>query len=225
MIVEIAHAGRTVRTDNWREFIEFATPDQARICLTTLLCGRPVLIVTGHFGNWELSCYVLGLLGFPGYAIARPLDNPFVDSWLRRWREQTGSKMIAKKGDFDRIEEVLKAGNILATLGDQDAGARGIFVDFFNRAASTHKAVALLAIEHNVPMLVTGTVRVGMKYRLCIEDLIEPGEFADRIDPVRAITERFTSALERMIRRHPEQYFWLHRRWKHQPPVRKKKAA
>src|SRR5205085_11965591 len=116
-----------------------------------LLSGRPVLCVTGHFGNWELAGYSLGLVGCPTHAIARPLDNPYVDRFLRTFRERTGQKLLAKRGDFDNMEKLLQDGGLLATLADQDAGQRGIFVDFFGRPASTHKAVALMAIRYNVP--------------------------------------------------------------------------
>ncbi len=227
MIVEIVHLDRRIHIMNWRDHLEYATPEEGERVVRAYLCGRPVLLVTPHFGNWEFSSYVMGILGFKMFAIARPLDNPYLDAWMRRWREATGQKMIAKKGEYERIEEALKAGNVLGTLGDQDAGARGLFVNFFSRPASTHKAVALLAIEYNVPMLVLGAARVGepMRYRVYVEDVIDPADYPVRSEAVKAITERFTQALERLIRRHPEQYFWLHRRWKHQPPVRKAKAA
>ena len=227
MIVEIIYLGRKIRTGNWHKYLEYASPEQAKICLSTLLCGKPVLLVTGHFGNWELSGYIQALLGFPGYAIARPLDNPHLEAWLRRWREERGQKIIAKKDEFDRIEDALKTGNFLATLGDQDAGAKGLFVNFFNRPASTFKAIALLAIEHKVPIMVIVCARIAepIRYRLYVEEVIDPDDFATSPNAIRAITQRFTDALERLIRKHPEQYFWLHRRWKHQPPASKKKAA
>jgi KDO2-lipid IV(A) lauroyltransferase len=97
-----------------------------------------------------------------------------------------------------------------------------MFVDFFNRPASTHKAVALLALQHDALMVVLGIPRVGTPMQFCleVEDLIDPRDYAgERGRAVRAMTERFTRALERLARRHPEQYFWLHRRWKHQPPA------
>src|SRR5439155_24033559 len=102
-----------------------------------------------------------------------------------------------------------------------------LFVAFVGRPASTHKAIALLALEHNVPMLVMGVPRISepMRYRVEVEDVILPEVHAGQRDAVRAMTERFTSALERLVRRHPEQYFWLHRRWKHQPAARKGKRA
>src|SRR6516162_300607 len=126
-----------------------------------MLSGRPVMIVTGHFGNWEMAGYGLGLLGFTTHAIARRLDNPYLDAFLGTFRKKTGQTILAKDGDFDRIQAVLKANGALATLADQDAGQRGLFVDFFGRPASTHKAIALLALEHRVPLAVTGTYKVS----------------------------------------------------------------
>jgi KDO2-lipid IV(A) lauroyltransferase len=189
--------------------------------------GRSFLLVTGHLGNWEMTGYIFGLLGFRTYAIARPLDNPFLDRFLRRFREAAGQTILAKKGDFVAIQSVLDSGGVLATLADQDAGARGLFVEYFGRPASTHKAIALLALEHRVPLMVAATVRVGepMRYRVYLEDLILPEEYVGRPDAVRALTQRYTTALERLVRRAPEQYFWLHRRWKHQPAAKKAKRV
>ena len=183
-----------------------------------------MLVVTGHFGNWEVAGMAFGLVGFQSHAIARPLDNPYVDQFLRSFRERTGQKLLAKHGDFANIEAILKSGGILATLADQDAGPRGLFVDFFGHPASTHKAVALLALEHNVPMVVLGTPKCEGIYRLWGIDVIYPEDYADARDPIKEITQRFTAGLEQMIRQSsPEQYFWVQRRWKHAPPERKKK--
>jgi KDO2-lipid IV(A) lauroyltransferase len=100
-------------------------------------------------------------------------------------------------------------------------------VDFFGRPASTHKAIALLALEHRVPLLVVGVRKVGepLRYEVRAEDHILPEDYDGRTDAVRAMTQRFTAALERVVRASPEQYFWLHRRWKHQPVQRKEKRA
>jgi KDO2-lipid IV(A) lauroyltransferase len=116
---------------------------------------------------------------------------------------------------------------MLTLLGDLLAVKMACWVNFFGRPASTHKAVALLAIEHNVPIIVMTAARLDkpLQYYGMVEDIIYPEEYAGRADAVRAITQRYTTALERMVRLFPEQYFWLHRRWKHQPPVKKAKAA
>ena len=106
----------------------------------------------------------------------------------------------------------------MATLADQDAGERGLFVDFFGRPASTHKAIALLALEHRVPLLVVLARNTGapLRYQIEVAELILPEDYENQPDAVRAITQRFTMALERGVRQSPQQYFWLHRRWKHQ---------
>jgi KDO2-lipid IV(A) lauroyltransferase len=97
-----------------------------------------------------------------------------------------------------------------------------LFVDFFGRPASTHKAVALLALEHNVPMVVGGAPKIDGKYHFWAIDVIYPEEYEKTPEGIRAITQRFTSGLEAMVRQAPEQYFWVHRRWKHAPRERKK---
>jgi KDO2-lipid IV(A) lauroyltransferase len=228
LLMEIIHLSRHLRPKSWRHHLNLL--DSPRL-VRQLLSGRPLLFLTGHFGNWELGGYVLGLLGMRTHAIARPLDNDYLDRFLRTFRERTGQKILAKHGDFDAMQDLLASGGMLATLGDQDAGERGLFVDFFGRPASTHKAIALLALQYNVPMIVIGALRtqpgetppegpgVGtpLYYDVVIEDILLPEDFAGQANAVPAITQRFTAALERLIRRAPEQYFWLHRRWKHQP--------
>ncbi len=223
-LTEFAQMPRHIHVENWLRTMCLENADKTIDCLTS---GRPVLIVTGHFGNWEMAGYLLGLLGFTTHAVARELDNPHLDGLLRRWRERTGQKVLAKKGDFDEMQKVLEGGGVLATLADQDAGQRGQFVDFFGRPASTHKAVALMALEYNVPLLVVGTPKSGDPTRYAIRalDVIRPEEYEGRPDAIRAITQRFTLALEGVIREFPGQYFWFHRRWKHQPPQRKAKKV
>jgi KDO2-lipid IV(A) lauroyltransferase len=223
VILEIARLPLLLRVGNWRRRAELIGGDQI---LGRLTAGKSLLIVTGHFGNWELAGYVLGLVGMRTYAVARPIDNPYLDRFVRQLRERTGQRILTKKGDFDRMQELLQQGAVIATLGDQDAGARGLFVEFFNRPASTHKAIALMALEFNVPLLVVGTPKIGepMKYQIVAEDCIDPAEYAGQPDAIAAITQRFTSALESIIRRYPEQYFWQHRRWKHQPRAKTRAA-
>jgi KDO2-lipid IV(A) lauroyltransferase len=220
LLVEMAHLPRRLHPNNWRQYLDLSAGQPLVECL---ISGRPLLIVTGHFGNWEMAGYVLGLLGFQAHAVARELDNPYLEDFLRRFRESTGQRLLSKRGDFDRMQEILDAGGLLATLGDQDAGQRGLYVDFFGRPASTHKAMALLCLQQGVPLIVMGTPKVAepMSYRVIAADLIRPEEYADRPDAVRAVTQRLTTALEGLARLYPEQYFWLHRRWKHQPKAGK----
>ncbi len=220
LVVEIALLPRKLRYHNWRRYASLAGD---RRLVRGLLGRRPLLIVTGHFGNWELAGFLLGALGFKTFAIARVLDNPHLERFLKTFRQRTGQALVAKKDDFGRLTAALKSGGKVATLGDQDAGPRGVFVEFFGRPASAHKAVALMAIEFDAVMAVCGTPRVGgpLQYETVCEEVIDPRDYAGRPDAVKAITRRYHAALERLIRRHPEQYFWLHRRWKTQPAAKK----
>jgi Kdo2-lipid IVA lauroyltransferase/acyltransferase len=220
MMVEIAVLPRRIHLYNWRR--STATQGFERL-VAAVLSGRPVMVVTAHFGNWEAAGYVSGVVGLKSFAIARVLDNPHLDRFLQTFRQKTGQTILSKTGDFERITAALETRSILSTLGDQDAGPKGLFVDFFNRPASTHKAVALLALQYDALMVVFGVPRIGtpMKFLWWIEDVIDTHDYAGRRGTaVKAITIRFTQAIERMVRQYPEQYFWLHRRWKHQPPVR-----
>ncbi len=224
LLVEIIFLNRKLHATNWRRHLEMINGHRI---VDALLSGRPLFLVTAHFGNWELGGSTLGLLGFPTYAIARELDNSYLENFLRTFRSRNGQGLLSKSRDFDKIQSILARQGVIATLGDQDAGQKGCFVDFFNRPASTHRAIALLSLEQNVPLLVVGLPRVGkgLDYHLLCEELIDPEEYRDRPDAVAAMTQRFTTVLERMIRQYPEQYFWLHRRWKHQPKARKGKQA
>ncbi|HLN28295.1 MAG TPA: lysophospholipid acyltransferase family protein [Gemmataceae bacterium] len=224
LLIEIIHLPRRMHITNWRDHLDLST---ARPFIACLLSDRPLLIVTGHFGNWEMGSYALGLLGFPCHAVARPLDNPYLDDFLRQFRERTGQKLLAKKGDFEQMQQILSGRGVLGTLADQDAGKRGLFVDFFGRPASTHKAIALLALQYRVPLIVLLTRNLGkpLHCRVEVEDLILPEHYEGQPDAVRAVTQRFTAALERGVSRAPAQYFWLHRRWKHEPTRSSRRAA
>jgi KDO2-lipid IV(A) lauroyltransferase len=224
ILVEMIQIPRRLHVNNWRRHLELVHGERVVDGLTS---GRAMLIVTGHFGNWEMAGYAMGMFGFRTYAVARRIDNPHLDKFLARFRSGTGQRILDKNTDYDRIQQVLRDGGAIAMLSDQDAGQRGMFVDFFGRPASTFKSIALLALEYNAALVVVGVPKVGepMRYQVVSEEVILPEHYADRPDAAKAITQRYTAALERLVRRAPGQYFWLHRRWKHQPPVKKLKKA
>lgn len=216
MLMEMLHIPRKLHTTNWRDRVELVGHEKA---VDRLLRGGPVILLSGHFGNWEMAGYLFGVFGFTPHAVARDLDNPHLDRFLRQFRERTGQRTIPKNGGYERIVEVLTGGGVVSFLADQDAGQRGLYVDFFGRPASTHKAIALLAIEHNAPVVVGYARRIGpgFRYEVGCEEVVDPAELGGTADDARLLTQRYTAALERIIRRSPEQYLWLHRRWKHQP--------
>lgn len=230
MLVEIVLLPRVIRVENYLDFIEVPHLEPF---VHGLINHRPALIVIGHHGNWEFAGYALGAMGFHTYAIARVLDNPYLNRFLNSFRQKTGQTIIAKKDDFERLNEALKQGGKVATLADQDAGPRGVFVNFFGRLASAHKAVALMAMEFDAVMIVAGIPRVGKgkgptqfssSFQVDCEEVIDPRDYVGQGDAVKQMTQRYHDALERIIRRHPEQYFWLHRRWKSRPAEKKAKA-
>jgi KDO2-lipid IV(A) lauroyltransferase len=217
MLMEILHTPRKICLENWRDHVVLVGHEPL---MDQLMTGkRPLIVLTGHYGNWELAGYVFGMFGFPTVSVARTLDNPYLERYLRSFRERTGQSLIPKTGGFDQMVAVLEQNRALTFLADQDAGQRGLYIDFFGRPASTHKAIALLAIEHQAPVAVGVARRIGpgFRYEIRCEEVIDPASLPGTTDDVRILTERYTNALERLIRQDPTQYLWLHRRWKHQP--------
>jgi len=215
--VEILFTTRLIHIDTWRRYVVL---DNFREVLDLLVRKQsPVLLLTGHYGNFEISNYVLGTLGFETTAIGRPLDNPYVNDWVMGVRQRQGSKIINKKGATDELTSVLEQNGVVGFVADQNAGSKGLFVDFFGRKASTYKSIALLAMEYNAPIAVGYARRLNNQFRFHVaaQDIIYPADWQVQDDPLRYITQRYTKALEDIIRQDPGQYWWVHRRWKTRP--------
>jgi len=221
LVVEVAQFSRFVTLENMYRIIEFRNKNDV---VQALCSGRPVIMLGGHFGNWETSIAAFGEFGFPMGIVARTLDNPYLDAWFRRFREHTGHAMIDRKGGGAEMVRRLQNGQHLALLGDQHAGVKGVYVDFFGRPASTFKSIALLALQYDALICVGYAIRLPdgehdspwVKYELGCEAVLDPREFTSA-DAIPELTQEYSAALERAIRRAPEQYFWVHRRWKGQP--------
>ena len=224
LVLEVAHTPRKIHQTNWREFVSLKNQKEL---VRALLDDRPTLIVTAHLGNFEVGGYVLGILGFPTYTIARTLDNPFLDRFVNRFRGGTGQRIIPKNGGYDQIVEVLSRGGTMTFLADQYAGAKGCWVEFFGRPASAHKAIALLALEHNARVSVSASRRRGRPMRFVLDNhaMIDPREDAGSLNTIPELTQWYTSRLEELICHAPGQYWWLHRRWKDTRRRRAKKKA
>lgn len=216
LAIDVLYTPKLVRKENWREYSYFVTAEHAKWLMKE---GKGMLMVTGHYANFEIMGYMLGLFGFNVYSIARPLDNRFVSKYLYGVRENAGQKIIDKKGATAMMDELIKDGATLCFIADQDAGRKGLFVDFFGRKASTYKSIGLLAIQYNIPIGVGYTRRVDNKFRfeVGVNRVIMPDEWADKEDPLMWITQEYTKAIEDFVRQDPSQYWWLHRRWKHRP--------
>lgn len=223
LVSEIIHLPRKLRLDNCVDMIEFRNkPDVVR----ALCSGRPAMVLSGHVGNWEMAVAIFGLFAFRMGVVAREMDNPWLEGWFLRFRKHTGHRPIPKNGGGGLMTAVMEHGGSLGLLGDQDAGPTGVFVDFFGRPASTHKSIALLAMEYNALICVGYAQRLNEplpngfpRFELGCETVVDPLDYTSA-DALREITQAYTSALERVICRAPEQYFWVHRRWKSVPKAR-----
>jgi KDO2-lipid IV(A) lauroyltransferase len=180
--------------------------------------GRGVLLFTGHLGNWELLSQVHGLLGMKMTAVARPIDNPWVDRMLNRLRSRTGIRVVHKRNAMRDMVRTLRAGEGVGLLIDQDARHQGIFVPFFGRPASTTPALALLALRTGAPVIPFSCLARGDgRYRIVYEPEVEVRASDDRDADVVRLTARCTAILEAWVRNDPARWLWMHRRWKTTP--------
>jgi Kdo2-lipid IVA lauroyltransferase/acyltransferase len=224
LVLEVAHTPRKIHETNWREFVQL---DNEADLVRALLDDRPTVVVSAHLGNFEVGGYVLGVLGFPTYTVARTLDNPYLDRFVNQFRGRTGQHIIPKVGGYDQILAVLAAGGTMAFLADQYAGSKGCWVNFFGRPASVYKAIALLALEHNARIAVTASRRLDqpMRFELVHHAMIDPQDVGNSLGTVRELTEWYTARLEELVRETPDQYWWLHRRWKDTRPKKPERKA
>ncbi len=216
LMVELLFTPRLVNVTTRARYIELHNTAKA----TELILRRKgVIMITGHFGNWEIVGYSVAAMGIKVHAVARPLDNPYANQWLLGVRELHGLKMIDKSGATSAVTDVLDNGGTIGFVADQNAGSKGIFVDFFGRKASTFKSIGLLAMQYEVPVVIFYGQRLNrpFRFRMGVRDIIYPEEWQAQNDTLRYITQRYTSALEAIVREAPEQYFWVHRRWKTRP--------
>jgi KDO2-lipid IV(A) lauroyltransferase len=177
--------------------------------------GHGVLALTAHLGNWELLAASTALMPVPLSAVVRPLDDPLLDGILMRFRARAGFEVIAKRSALADIRDALRRGRMVGVLLDQNASRReGVFAPFFGVPASTSKGLALIALRTGAPV-VPGFIRREGRGRHVVEFFPCVPPPADG-DPV-AFTRAFNEAIETAIRRTPEQWFWLHRRWKTRP--------
>jgi KDO2-lipid IV(A) lauroyltransferase len=180
--------------------------------------GRGIFFLTGHFGNWELLAATHGLAGFGLSVVVRPLDNPYLDNLIARARERSGLRAISKREAVQGVREALARGECIGILLDQDAGRSGVFVPFLGRPASTSRALAVLAIKTRAPVLPAFIHRLpDGGHELVLDPEIPLAITGDLDHDIRVNTARFTEAIERHVRAHPEQWFWVHRRWKSRP--------
>jgi len=179
----------------------------------------PSIFVTGHVGNWELLGLGLRHMGVPLHAVARIVDNPRIDRWTVERRNYFGIRMVARD-DLAAMHRVMRAAGALGFIADQNAGDRGAFVPFFGRLASAHRGPGALAIYYDAPVI-CGYARhlgPGLECKMECTDVIRPKDYRRHPDPIYYVAARIQRAIENIVRRWPQQYLWIHRRWKSRPP-------
>lgn len=219
---EIALAPRMIHDSNWRKYIYIR---DKKLMTRYLTDYRPLVAVSGHYGNFEMAGYATGLVGNPSYTIARKLDNPFLDKFVNHFRGTNGQFILPKDGSATMVQEVLESGGILTLLGDQHAGTKGCWVDFLGRAASCHKAVALFTLSGNAPMMVTYCRHTDkpMHFEVGCTGIADPLDMPDELRDVKSLTQWYNDRLGDAIHAEPEHYWWVHRRWKEKPVRQSKK--
>jgi Kdo2-lipid IVA lauroyltransferase/acyltransferase len=218
MAVELAHLPRLsaaqllemVQFEDeawWREAIEWER-------------STGVLILSGHFGNWELLVAAHGMRGHPIHLVHRAIANPLVDRWLHGLRARAGTQMIRKSGAGRGVLRALHERALLVLPIDQNSTrGLGVFVDFFGLPASTNSGMARIALRTDAPIVPAFIVREGRsaRHRVHVLPILEVERTGDFQEEVRRNTQRFTEVFEEMVRRHPEQWLWMHKRWKTRP--------
>ncbi|HNX31126.1 MAG TPA: lysophospholipid acyltransferase family protein [Holophaga sp.] len=180
--------------------------------------GKGFIVLTGHYGCWEAMSLMLNLKGSAFSVIGRKLDNPLLDPYLQKLRSRWGNRVILKRGAMREALQVLKQGEGVGFLLDQDALSGGIFIKFLGQWASTHSAAAVLAVKHEIPVLPVfswpnpdGSISVRID-----PHMIMP-RTGDRERDVWVATQIMTRCLEDQVRKDPRWWFWMHRRFKTRP--------
>jgi KDO2-lipid IV(A) lauroyltransferase len=204
--------------DNLSELVEVEGLEH---CLKALEKNKGVLLFGAHFGNWELGAIVLSLTVKPSVFIYRILDNPMLENLVTWARSCTGNIPLAKDFAMRSMLRHLKNNDILGILIDQNVSvAEGVFVDFFGRPACTTTGLALLALHTGAPVLPGHAVRLADgRYRVTFGEEVELVRTGDREQDVLVNTQNFTRIIENTVRQYPDQWFWVHQRWKTVMPI------
>jgi KDO2-lipid IV(A) lauroyltransferase len=182
--------------------------------------GRGVILLTGHIGAWELSVYAHSIYGHPMSFLARRIDNPLVERLAESYRARYGNRSIDKKGSVREVLKTLKSGGVVGILADLNTSCEeGVFCDFFGVQACTTAGVATLALRTGAVVLPGYLIwdEKARVHRLHFEPQVETINTGNQKEDVITNTARYAKVLESIIRRHPDQWLWIHRRWRTRP--------
>lgn len=197
------------------------TPDSRERIETALSQGHGVVLIQGHFGNWELVSITGALLGYPAVVLAREQGWPRLNRLITQYRESKGCRVVTKGFPIRELIRSLREGRIVGIVSDQDGGKSGVLAPFMGRLASTAPGAIALGLETGAPILPLFMVRTkGPGHTLLVGEPIQVSPGRPIQEQIREGLTQYLQALEQMIRQHPEQWLWLHRRWKSSPQRR-----
>lgn len=184
--------------------------------------GRGLLVLTAHFGNWGLLSSAFAALGYPVNVLTKPVKDPVLDAFWRRRLSSTGVRLLTRENAMQKMTDCLRRNEAVAFVLDQNRPAdQGVFVDFFGVPACTISALAVLAMVTRAPVVPLFLVRdeaEPWRHRVERGPTLSFEHPRDGSDAVRHNTQRYTGLIEEKVRSHPEQWIWLHKRWKTRPP-------
>lgn len=180
--------------------------------------GKGVLFFSAHIGNWELLSFSFGRFGFPVSGIYRPIKSEPINMLIYNYRTRFGAKLIPKKHSMRNILKCLGNNECVGMLMDQDPGSSaGVFADFFGITAGTNKGLAQLALKTGAPVIPAFVIRNGLNYQIEFGKEVPLIKTGERNKDIMANTQQYNEIIEGVVRRYPEQWFWVHRRWKNRP--------
>lgn len=198
--------------ENIRQIVTFDPPD----CLQKAMAkNQGVIFVTGHFSSFELLGVAIANSGIPIDVVVKAMKNPYIERILDTFRNNTNLSVIKLKHGFSKVAKSVAQKRMIAMIADQDAGTKGAFVKFFGMESSVPAGPAILAVRSKAPMVSGFIVREGIaQYTANIYNIPYDNLPETKKDQIREITQRYSSLLESYVRKYPEQYFWMHKRWK-----------
>ncbi len=218
LVAEFCHL-HSLTPDNIAERVRFADHSQWQT-LVAEYKNTGALILTGHFGNWELLAHAQACYGFPTHIIHRRLRNPFIDDLIVQQRQNSGNSVIRKTtAGVEVFRAIRKKGAVVAAVDQNASGRMGVFVPFFSHQASTSTGLAGLALATNVPVIPVFLIRENgsWQHRIIVLPPVEPVRTGDPEADLVATTAKCTAVFQHMVEQYPDHWLWIHKRWKRRP--------
>lgn len=203
-----------VPAEEFISHVDFSEADE--LLKKYFAADKPLFLLSGHFGNWELSSFIPLKYGRTINAMAKPMRNPYVSKWLNETRERFGVKVVLLGPSIREIYKLLKENGIVLVIGDQRGPSDGVRVNMFNRPTAVYNGTAVLALKTSAPILMMFFVRQpDLNYKLVVKELDYSGITGTDEEKIQIICQKYFSFLEELVKKYPGQWFWMHKIWKY----------